>query len=452
MVKKWLHNGIYPGNSESLNRKIRISNLVGGITIMVLSGYLPLFFLSENLFDLCVNFIFLFSAIANYFLLKNRKYVFAFIYFTSVGYLFMIWGGVFYGLQSHMHYFLIIMFMITTVLIDNKKLLYAFMVLALVSFFAVEFIMKDRIGLIGSKPELVAIQKITSYTNLFILFFVICVFIIFFKNDNLRYQQTVEEKSAIIEDKNKEMVDSINYAQRIQSGLLPSKSELTKLFPDSFLYFRPKDIVSGDFYWFHKSDDIIYVACGDCTGHGVPGALMSVLGINLLADIVESNKATHTDEILNQLRNGIIRSLNKENTTGEYKDGMDISIIKIDRKQLVCEYAGANNPIYRISEGELTEHKATKQPVGYSANPKPFSKTSFHLKTNDYIILFTDGFADQFGGASNKKYMYKPFKEFLKQVIAAKNMDIEHALDDEFTTWRSNVEQIDDVCIVGIKI
>jgi sigma-B regulation protein RsbU (phosphoserine phosphatase) len=450
MIQKWLNNGIYPGNSESLNRKIRISNLIGGITIIVLMGYLPLFFLSQNLFDLCANFVFLGSAIANYFLLKKRKYIFTFIYFTVVGYCFMIWGGIFYGLQAHMHYFLIIMFMITAVLIDNKKFLYVFMTLAIVSFFGLEFIMKDRVGLIGNKPELVEIMKITSYTNLFVLFFVICVFIIFFKNDNLRYQQKVEEKNAIIEEKNKEMLDSINYAQRIQSGLLPSKEFIHELYPGSFLYFSPKDIVSGDFYWFYKKDNVTWIACGDCTGHGVPGALMSVLGINLLNEIVESNKAQEPAKILENLRAGIIKSLNKENKE-EYKDGMDISLLKIEKGKNALIYAGANNPVYKISGNVLEEYKATKQPVGLSHEMKPFNQLEINYSQGDHIILFTDGFADQFGGKSNKKYMYKHFKEFLVKIVS-ENADGEKRLHAEFTNWRSNVEQIDDVCVIGVKL
>ena len=452
MFEQLLSIGVSEDNTEVLNRKIRTSNLVALSTMIILTSFSPLFFYFLHPLDLMFFGLFYSSAILNFFLVKRRYYMQAFTTNIVMAYIYFFWGTMAYGWNVNLQFYLLVMCMIVVIFYDNKSVIKLFIAFSIIAFFGLLFLMKDRRGLIDIPAEFDTIKQNMGYANLFVLFVIISILIFFFKNQNLHYQERITEASKIIAEKNKEMLDSINYAQRIQSGLLPAKKELSKLFPDSFLYFRPKDIVSGDFYWFYKNADVTYIACGDCTGHGVPGALMSVLGINLLSDIVESAKATEPDEILNQLRNGIVRSLNKENTTGEYKDGMDISVIKVDAKNLTCSFAGANNSIYQISGGELTEYKATKQPVGFSPDPKPFSNNIIQLKPNDYIVLFTDGFADQFGGLTNKKYMYKSFKEFLKQVTSKPGIDIDHALHDEFTGWRANVEQIDDVCVVGIRV
>lgn len=262
----------------------------------------------------------------------------------------------------------------------------------------------------------------------------------------------VSSQKAILEIKNKEITDSINYALRIQSALLPNPDDLFKLLNGSFIYYAPKDIVSGDFYWFYKRDNFIYIACGDCTGHGVPGALMSVLGINLLADIIDGNKASEPAKILDLLRTGVIRSLNKDNESGLYKDGMDIALVRIDTTKLSCVFAGANNPIYHISGGSLTEYKANSQPVGYSHELNPFTQTEFKIAQTDNLILFTDGFADQFGGSSNKKFMYKRFKEVLISSIEKNEHDIDKILMKNFDDWKGQVEQVDDVCVLGIRV
>ncbi len=264
--------------------------------------------------------------------------------------------------------------------------------------------------------------------------------------------EDVSSQKVILEVKNKEITDSINYALRIQSALLPNPDDLFKLLNGSFIYYAPKDIVSGDFYWFYKRDNFIYIACGDCTGHGVPGALMSVLGINLLSDIIDGNKASEPAKILDLLRAGVIRALNKDNESGLYKDGMDIALVRMDTKNMNCVFAGANNPIYHISGGSLAEYKANSQPVGYSHELKPFTQTEFKIAKTDHLILFTDGFADQFGGSSNKKFMYKRFKEVLIGSIEKNKNDIDKILMKNFDDWKGQVEQIDDVCVLGIKI
>lgn len=294
------------------------------------------------------------------------------------------------------------------------------------------------------------------------LFIVLGLFLVIFREfrRNRKQKRIIEKKnlevieqSRIIEQKNKEMTDSINYAQRIQAGLLSSKKDLFDIFPGSFLYYNPKDILSGDFYWFCRKNETVFVACGDCTGHGVPGALMSVLGINLLNDIVDGKDVREPAQILDQLRTGIIRSLNKDLNKGEYKDGMDIALLRINMANGECTYAGANNPAYHISGNELKfAYQGSKQPVGYSATLKPFDQHSFQVNKGDMLVLFTDGFPDQFGGNKGKKLMYKPFREIVMSVLNNTTNNREEALDQKFREWRGNNDQIDDICVMGIKI
>jgi len=304
-------------------------------------------------------------------------------------------------------------------------------------------------------------QAFLSRIYLFGFFIVLIFLIIIFREFRINRKQKiiisqqhedVSSQKIVLETKNKEITDSINYALRIQSALLPNPEDLFKLLQGSFIYYAPKDIVSGDFYWFYKRNNHIYIACGDCTGHGVPGALMSVLGINLLADIIDGGKADEPAKILDALRAGIIRSLNKDNNNGEYKDGMDISLVKIDTHAHTCVFAGANNPIYHISNGNLVEYKANAQPVGYSHKMEPFVQLEFKFQKNDHLVLFTDGFADQFGGKSNKKFMYKKFKEILVHSVSNNEANIEAILKKHFIDWKGQTEQVDDVCVLGIKL
>jgi serine phosphatase RsbU (regulator of sigma subunit)/tetratricopeptide (TPR) repeat protein len=306
------------------------------------------------------------------------------------------------------------------------------------------------------KDQAAFISKLYLYGFIVVGLFLIVILVSFVKNIKQKkiisvQHERVNIQKLSLEVKNKEITDSINYALRIQSALLPKPEELVKLLPGSFIYYKPKDIVSGDFYWFYKRDSVIFIACGDCTGHGVPGALMSVMGINLLTDIIEGNKASEPGKILELLRTGVIRSLNKDSEEGLYKDGMDISVVKIEESKGKFTYAGANNSVYKVCGTNLEEFKATKQPVGLSPKMEPFNQVEVTYTKGDHLVLFTDGFADQFGGKSNKKYMYKPFKEFLVKAIGEK-ANIEQKLHGEFMNWRANVEQVDDVCVIGLRL
>ncbi|MFO0358609.1 MAG: SpoIIE family protein phosphatase [Sphingobacteriaceae bacterium] len=267
----------------------------------------------------------------------------------------------------------------------------------------------------------------------------------------------VEEQKHIIEEKQKEIIDSINYAKRIQSAYLPPEETFHHVLQNAFLLFKPKDIVSGDFYWFfgipkpNKTGTTILCAVADCTGHGVPGALMSVICCNALNDVVISQKINNTDQILNETRKLVKRSLKSTSYNGQ-KDGMDIALIKLDTETGDLWYSGAYNPAWIIKDKQLLELSADKQPIGVFENEKAFSVQHLQLNKGDSIYLFSDGYADQFGGPKGKKFKYKTLGEtILKQQTKPMN-EQRQLLLDTFNDWKGDLEQVDDVCIIGIRI
>lgn len=278
------------------------------------------------------------------------------------------------------------------------------------------------------------------------------------KNDLLENKSMIiENQSATIQEKSKEITDSIRYAQKIQTAIMPLKDEFAAYFNDSFVLFEPKDIISGDFFWITRKHDKIIYATVDCTGHGVPGGFMSMLGVSLLNEIVNEHDLTEPSLILSRLRKKVITALRQKGLSGEQQDGMDMTICVIDKKEMTLQYAAANHVFYVIRKKEagfeLEEYHGDKQPVGiYGRELKPFTQQCIDLFPNDVIYTFTDGYADQFGGPKDKKFMYKQLKELLLSIQELDLVEQEDILKDRFTAWKGNLEQIDDVCIIGVRI
>ncbi|MDP1746103.1 MAG: tetratricopeptide repeat protein [Bacteroidota bacterium] len=266
-------------------------------------------------------------------------------------------------------------------------------------------------------------------------------------------KKIVEEKNLIVLEKNKEILDSIHYAKHIQRAMLTSDSYLKKILPEHFVLYKPKDIVSGDFYWSVKHQNKTFLAVADCTGHGVPGAFMSLLGISFLNEIVIEKNIISPEKILNQLRDEIIRALNPEDAAEESMDGMDIVLCCYDFTAMELNFAAANNSLYLVRDEQLLEYKSDKFPVGkFQEIQTSFTLQSISLQKNDCIYTFTDGFADQFGGLRGKKYKYKQFKEQLLK-NHHQPFEVQKKLTDlEIETWKGNLEQVDDVLLIGIKI
>ena len=267
-----------------------------------------------------------------------------------------------------------------------------------------------------------------------------------------RQKTHIEEQKDIIEKKNIDITDSIRYAKRIQDAILPADKVLRDNLKDFFILFLPKDIVSGDFYWVKEKDGLLVIVAADCTGHGVPGAFMSMLGISFLNEIVEKDNIVSPERILNNLREDVILSLKQRGVESESKDGMDIAICTVDKKTKQVSFAGANNPLYLIRNNELFETKADRMPVAIHAKMDDFTKHEIDVIPGDSLYIFSDGFADQFGGQEGKKFKYKQFRQLLLD-IQDKDMKAQgDLLNKTLTEWRGDYEQIDDVVIMGFKI
>jgi len=306
-------------------------------------------------------------------------------------------------------------------------------------------------------------EKVFKYSLGIVLFLVVLFLIFIFnrlkitrqKNSIIEEQKgEVDKAFSILEEKNQEITDSITYAKRIQSAILPSDDLIKELMPSSFVFYKPKDIIAGDFYWLEPLDDSLLFAVADCTGHGVPGAMVSVVSINALNRSVRELGKKEPGEILDQTRKIVIqefgnRAQGDQIIKNEVKDGMDIALCRLKGNTLT--YAGAYNPLWIIRNNEILEFKADRQAIGLIDNPKAFKTVTVELEKGDTIYLFSDGFADQFGGERGKKYKYKPFKNFLISLQEYSMKEQKELLLEEFVKWRGNLEQVDDVCMMGIR-
>jgi tetratricopeptide (TPR) repeat protein len=263
-------------------------------------------------------------------------------------------------------------------------------------------------------------------------------------------KKEVEHQKELVEEKNKEITDSITYAKRLQDAILPPLKMVHTYFPESFIYYNPKDIIAGDFYWMEHVGDTTFFAAADSTGHGVPGAMVSVVCSNALNRAIKEFKLSEPGKILDKTRELVLETFEK--SEGEVKDGMDISLMSIEHKKQIIQWSGANNPLWYISNNEMKEIKAHKQPIGKTDNPTPFVTHSIPFEKGSMIYLFTDGFADQFGGPKGKKFKYKPLQEILL-TCSAKTMDEQHSiLSKTFDEWKGHFDQVDDVTLIGVKL
>jgi len=270
-----------------------------------------------------------------------------------------------------------------------------------------------------------------------------------------RTAEVVRQKE-VIEIKNKHITDSIRYAKRIQNALLPPDDYANQILPNSFIFYRPKDIVSGDFYWMTKKNNLVIYATVDCTGHGVPGAFMSIVGYNQLNYAIDVKKARTANEILDSLNEGVVETLREKNSdsAGSVKDGMDITLCVIDYKNMKLQYAGANNPLCLIRNNEVIQYKADKFAIGgnYGNELPKFTNNEIDLLPGDVLYTFSDGYADQFGGTDGRKFMMKQFRELLLKIHKNPMDDQSKMLENILDEWRGHEEQVDDILVIGVKI
>ena len=262
----------------------------------------------------------------------------------------------------------------------------------------------------------------------------------------------IEKQKDLLTKQNKEIKDSIYYARRIQRAILSPSRLINSLLSDNFILYLPKDIVSGDFYWIARKNHKVIVVVGDCTGHGVPGGFMSMLGISSLNEIVNRGIDIQANEILDQLRNKIKLSLNQTGKEHEASDGMDLSLCIIDFDNLNMQFSGANNPVFLLRDEKLIVFKGDKMPIGIHPKETSFTKKEINLKIDDVIYLFSDGYQDQFGGTKGRKFLVKRFKETLLEIHKKSMPEQKELLKEYFFKWKGELDQIDDILIMGIKI
>jgi serine phosphatase RsbU (regulator of sigma subunit) len=265
----------------------------------------------------------------------------------------------------------------------------------------------------------------------------------------------VVEKSKIIEKKNEDITASINYAFRIQDSMLPDEDKIQRILPELFILFKPRDIVSGDFYWFGEKDGKIIISAIDCTGHGVPGAFMSMIGDSHLNHIINMDGITSPDTILNKLHLRVRNSLKQAETLN--RDGMDMAICTIDPYRKIMDCAGAKNPIIYIQDGVLTQIKGDKMPIGgeQREDQRIFTKHTVKLDRPTTVYMYTDGYQDQFGGPDNRKFMVTKLRELLFQIHEKPFTEQRQVLDETFENWKhipKEREQTDDTLVIGFKI
>jgi serine phosphatase RsbU (regulator of sigma subunit)/HAMP domain-containing protein len=269
----------------------------------------------------------------------------------------------------------------------------------------------------------------------------------------VRQRDEIERQRMKVEELYKDVTDSIRYAKRLQDSILPPERYIQQILPNSFVLFKPKDIVSGDFYWFEQSKGKILFAAVDCTGHGVPGAFMSLVGANALNQAVREHGLTKPSEILDDLNKLLSEALNKGMEEQAVRDGMDLALCAIDPEKRTLEFAGANNPLYLVRNGELIQTKPDKLAIGgMDHGAHKYKNHQVEVASDDIIYIFSDGYADQFGGEKGKKFMYKQFKETLKEIAPLPMNKQRDELNRIIENWRGIYEQIDDILIIGVKL
>lgn len=317
----------------------------------------------------------------------------------------------------------------------------------------------------GSLPDAVMFSSQDSYRYLFYSFILLLVGYILVKGQTLRLfrvNKLLKEKDKALEQvalqkeelelREKNVTDSLIYAQRIQEALLPSEAYFRTHFEDSFILFKPKDIVSGDFYWIGEKNEKIFVVAADCTGHGVPGALMSMIGLDLIEKTINEDNIDLPSRILGVLNKGLEKTFSREKNIGTIiRDGMDIGLCVIDKRSRKMLYTGAFFPLYLIRNNSLIEIKGDKIIIGMNPDGLPYTDHEMDLNEDDIIYLFSDGYVDQFGGLENKKFMYRRFRYLLLNIHNYPMNDQKAILDENIRNWMGKNGQVDDITVIGFR-
>lgn len=455
MIKSYITNVIhkitFSGSNLAkapINRKgilfINRMSIVNTVLMLIFSFTLPLFNLASVLwFTLPFTFLFALPPFLN----SRGWFSFTRYYFSFLPLLFLVAVCMHNSADMGDKYLILTTAAIPLILFRDKTKIYKIFAVNVIVFIFIVWYQHYFEPMVQVPYYIKKIYFICSQLTVFTVIFFI---ILSFRNDTEAYEAELEDKNRIISLKNSEIIDSIIYAKRLQEAIMPPQEEIYNNIPESFILYKPKDIVAGDFYFAEQKGDHFFVAAADCTGHGVPGAMVSVVCSNALNRAVVELELVKPGEILDKVTELVVETFKKSHH--DVKDGMDISLCVINIKTGEVAWAGANNPLWYVNNEELTEIKATKQTVGKSDDYKRFTTHFLQLAKGTLVYLFTDGYADQFGGPNGKKFKYKQLADLL---ISNKNLSMQEQrsrLEKAFMEWKGNIEQVDDVCIIGLKL
>lgn len=384
-----------------------------------------------------------------FYLIHSKKYNHAFHFGLLSGIVFILVYSFLFGEKSQTHIFLFFLPIAAIILFDKQKIIVSYFVLCALFLACAKLIF----SLFKPYYDYNSIIDTIGWLNCIFLVLLIFLGVKQFKLENVNFIAQINKQRFELKEKNKDITDSIQYAKRIQKALMASDYLLNQHLHEYFVLYLPKDIVSGDFYWAEKSEGRFLLGVCDCTGHGVPGAFMSLLNISKLNETILGKNIVQPNLILNQVRDEIIKALNPLGTKEDGRDGMDAVVCSFDFKNLKLDYAAANNPLWVYRNGEIIEGKYDKMPVGmHNGKINDFELQSMDLHKGDCIYMFTDGYADQFGGEKGKKFKYAQLKETLSAIHQLPMAEQQQRLQSTFESWKGNLEQVDDVLLVGIRV
>lgn len=460
MFKKFIDNGTSPEQSFALQNKIRIFNVAVFFIILINLFYLLVGVITQQLFYF--NFIFityLALLLLIFLLIRFGKPVFALHLMMACGISFILAMCIFFGEKAEFHS-IFLFILIGSVVYASKKYTFYYFLGVMVLMVAAKLMYADFKPLF---PD-VALAK-TGVFNLAFAGILIYISTVRLRAELSKNQKKLAEKNTIIERQKEKLIDSINYAKHIQKSILVEESHMQKLFPQSFIYSQPKDIVSGDFYWISEikenGNSMYVVAVADCTGHGVPGAFLSMIGTMLLNKIVNEKHILNPALILKELHLGILDSLRLENNADASEDGMDIAICAIYPEKQLIEYAGAMNPLYILSKpggGQIEVINANSQSLGGTVQERnlptdlSFTNHTIPFEKDMVMYLFSDGYMDQFKAGQKQRFGSVQFKKLLAQSAHLPMQEQKAILIKTFNEWKGDNMQLDDVLVLGLKI
>ena len=442
--------GVFHDTPLSQLRSIRLLTYISFTAVFTALFYSILFlFLGETapaILDLMLVILFIPSLV----LIRFKKHYLAkylLIINANIAILLVI---VVYGQQYRNELFYIVSSVLGIILFREKKH-------GLISFvLAISFFLFTKVYLKNSKAIYPTDESLTyplAIIGLISICVIVYLLILYIKNETLGYEEKIISAYKNLDEKKNYILDSLNYAASIQMAVFGSKSQILKHFKEGFILFKPKDIVSGDFYWFGSVEDEKIIVSADCTGHGVPAALMTIMGNDLLNEIVLQDKIIRPDKVLEELDRKIINGLSNENGV-ERQDGMDISIVSINTEKQRIYFAGAKNPLYIIYKDEIEIKKGSFFPIGSNQynTKKQYELHELNYKKETKIYLFSDGFQDQFGGEKGKKFMKKRFRELIYETRIVSMQEQKKILINEFNAWKKEEDQTDDVIVIGLLL